>query len=67
MGWKASGYETNSAPEKQGHGGQELREQLSQVLLADKELSDEPRVRQSTSDLQRHCHVWNVHWHVDIT
>lgn len=34
------------------------------MLLEDKELPDEPRVWQGTSDLQGCCYVWNVSPHV---
>lgn len=66
MGGEAPGHEANAAPEAQGHGEQELGEQLSQVLLADEGLPDERRVRQGTADLQRRRHVWDVHPHVDV-
>lgn len=34
------------------------------MLLEDKELPDEPRVWQGTSDLQCCCYVWKVSPHV---
>lgn len=66
VGRKTPRHEANPARETQGHGEQELGEQLSQVLPADQGLSDEPRVRQGASDLQRRRLLWNVHPHVDV-
>lgn len=66
MGRKAPRREADPARETQGHGEQKLGRRLSQVLPADQGLSDEPRVRQGASDLQRRRLLRNVHPHVDV-